>query len=77
MFNFLCEVSQEQRLSYATFLHAMHIFDFALSRMPIGRNDFLMAGCASLMLAAKLEEIYVSYFKQITFYHSFFVTKNF
>lgn len=70
MFNFLCEIAQEQRLSYATFLHAMHIFDFVLSRINVGRNDFLLTGCTCMMLAAKLEEIYVSYKKRI-FDHAF------
>lgn len=59
MFNFLCEVSQDQRLSYSTFLHAMQIFDQVLSRVPVGKTDFLVTGCACLMLVSKLEEIYV------------------
>lgn len=59
MFNFLCEVAQDQRLSYSTFLHAMQIFDHVLSRVPVGKTDFLVTGCACLMLVSKLEEIYV------------------
>lgn len=61
MFNFLCEVAQDQRLSYSTFLHSMQIFDHVLSRVPVGKTDFLVTGCACLMLVSKLEEIYVRF----------------
>lgn len=62
MFNFLAEIQLEQRLSFSTLLHSMHLFDYILSKITIHRYDFLLIGCTCLFLVSKLEEIYVSIF---------------
>ncbi len=62
MMNIMFNICRDDRQEFTTFLHAIHIFDRVLSLTSIiRRTESVMVACASLMLASKLEEIYVSF----------------
>lgn len=61
--NFLIEVYVEQGIAYATLLHAIQLLDILLANVVVKRSELVLNSCACLMLASKLEEIYVSQYK--------------
>ena len=54
------EIFEHQSLHHATFIRALHIFDMLIAKRSIRKHLLALVVCACVMLASKLEEIYVS-----------------
>jgi hypothetical protein len=78
LFNYLSEISAENMLQTRSFVLCMHILDRVLQdryrnlkreseRTPIKLDKFQLLGCACLLIASKIEEIYVSFFSSVLF----------
>ena len=54
------EIFEHQNLHIATLIRALHIFDYLIAKRFIRKSLLPLVVCACIMLASKLEEIYVS-----------------
>ena len=61
LYSYLIDISFDQQLAIPTLLSAMNILNQVLRKQKLPRSSFLIIGCAALLLASKVEEIYVSY----------------
>lgn len=54
------EIYEHQSLHPSTLIRALHIFDHLIARRVLRKPLLALVVCACVMLASKLEEIYVS-----------------
>ena len=57
--NFLSEVAMDNALQSCTFIACLHLLDRVLASKTLKLQEVQLIGCACLLIASKLEDIYV------------------